>query len=122
MLESVVGKKVYSTWVDMLKKLVPRGRTHRISVVIAGMLQYANTIAYEKGNSNPEARKLLDLFDYAYDNYMRGDITEILSLTESLLEDAKVKFKRVISRGDVYSIAEEAVYQYLHWEDMPWES
>ena len=121
-IEAVVGTKIYSTWIDMLKKLVPHGRTHRISVVIASMLQYAHTIAYEKQNSSPEARKLLDMFDYAYDNYMEGNITEILSLTESLLKDANVKFKRVSSRGDVYSIAEEAVYHYLHWENMPWES
>ena len=38
------------------------------------------------------------------------------------LKDAKVKFKRTDRRGNRYSIAEEAVYQFFHWEDMPWES
>lgn len=122
MIEAVVGKKIYSTWMDMLKKLVPHGRTHRISVVVASMLQYAQQIANEKQKSNSKARKLFELFEAAYDNYIEEDIIDILSITESLLKDAKVKFKRVNSRGNCYSIAEEAVHQYLHWQDMPWES
>jgi hypothetical protein len=40
-LEDVVGEKVYNVWVDMLHELVPEGRTHRLSVVVAGMLEYA---------------------------------------------------------------------------------
>ena len=122
MIEAVVGKKIYSTWMDMLKKLVPHSRTHRISVVIASMLQYSQQVAYEKEKSNSQARKLSELFELAYDNYVEGDIKDILSITESLLKDAKVKFKRVNSRGNGYSIAEEAIHHYFHWEDMPWES
>jgi len=122
MIEAVVGKRIYGTWIDMLKKLAPHGRTHRISVVVAAMLQYAHQLAYEKEESNSNARKLSELFELAYDNYVEGDITDILSITEDLLKDARVKYKRVNSRGNSYSIAEEAVYQYLHWEDMPWES
>lgn len=122
MIEAVVGKKVYNTWIDMLKQLVPNGRTHRLSVVVASMLQYAQQIAFEKEKSSLKARKLSELFEAAYDNYVEGDITDILSITESLLKDAKVKFKRANSRGDGYSIAEDAVHHYLHWEDMPWEN
>ena len=44
-LEEVVGKETYALWVDMLRRLVPDGRTHRLSVVVAGMLQYAYLIA-----------------------------------------------------------------------------
>ena len=36
-LQDVVGKETYSVWVDMLRTLVPGGRTHRVSVVVAGM-------------------------------------------------------------------------------------
>ncbi len=122
MIEAVVGKKIYNTWIDMLKKLVPHGRTHRLSVVIASMLQYTQQVAYEKEKSNSKARKLSELFEVAYDNYVEGDITDILSVTETLLKDAKVKFKRANSRGHGYSIAEEAVHHYLHWDDMPWKS
>jgi len=45
----------------------------------------------------------------------------LLALIESLLTDAGVKYKRMSSRGQSYSIAEEAVQEFLRWEDMPWE-
>jgi hypothetical protein len=44
-LQDVVGENSYSVWVDMLRALVPDGRTHRLSVLLAGMLQYAHTLA-----------------------------------------------------------------------------
>lgn len=121
MIELVVGKKTYDVWTDMLKNMVPDGRTHRLSVLLGGMLVYAEQIAFKKSKSNSVARKLTLLFEEAYENYIEGDVKDLLDLAESLLKDAKVKYKRVSSRGDCYSIAEEAVYQYLHWEDMPWE-
>jgi hypothetical protein len=40
-LQAVVGKAAYAVWVDMLRELVPDGRTHRLPVVIAAMRQYA---------------------------------------------------------------------------------
>jgi hypothetical protein len=39
MVKSVVGTKAYNVWLDMLRCLVPHGRTHRLSVLVAGMLQ-----------------------------------------------------------------------------------
>ena len=47
-LKEIVGEKVYSVWLDMLRQLVPDGRTHRLAIAIASMLQYASEIAYEK--------------------------------------------------------------------------
>ncbi|MDH3443799.1 MAG: hypothetical protein OEN50_07750 [Deltaproteobacteria bacterium] len=38
---TVVGADTYAVWVCMLRELVPDGRTHRLSVILAGMLQYA---------------------------------------------------------------------------------
>ncbi|MCI0608598.1 MAG: hypothetical protein L0Z71_06005 [Anaerolineae bacterium] len=46
-LQAVVGEATYAVWVDMLRELVPDGRTHRLSVVVAGMLQYALAVAEE---------------------------------------------------------------------------
>ena len=122
MIEAVVGKEVYKVWIEMLNRLVPNGRTHRLSVLIGGMLQYAQEIAYEKSKTNSRARELYQSFESDFENYVDGNITELLALTESLLDDAKVTYKRISSRGSEYNIAEEAVYQFLHWEDMPWES
>jgi hypothetical protein len=47
-LSVVVGKETYTVWVNMLRELVPDGRTHRLSVVVASMLQYALTVADSK--------------------------------------------------------------------------
>lgn len=39
-LDAVVGPDTYSVWVNMLRALVPQGRTHRLAPLVAGMLQY----------------------------------------------------------------------------------
>lgn len=44
-----------------------------------------------------------------------------IKITEQLFKDAGVGFKRVNRKGQGYSIAEEAVYQFLNWDAMPWE-
>lgn len=48
MIKDVVGVKIYNVWIDMLKRLVPNGRTHRLSVVVGGMLQFTYEVASEK--------------------------------------------------------------------------
>ena len=53
-LEEVVGKETYALWVDMLRSLVPDGRTHRLSVLVAGMLQYAYLIATDNQDEEPK--------------------------------------------------------------------
>jgi hypothetical protein len=45
----------------------------------------------------------------------------ICCLAEQRFRDAGVKFHRVDSRGDPYSIAEDAASEFLRWDDMPWE-
>jgi len=40
-LQDVIVEETHSIWRHMLRALVPGGRTHRLSVVVAGMLQYA---------------------------------------------------------------------------------
>jgi ribosomal protein L22 len=121
MIKDVVGSKNYNVWVEMLKRLVPYGRTHRLSVVVAGMLQVAHNIALEKERPNAKAKKLLGIFESAYENDEESGIEPLLNVTEQLFRDAGVRFKRVNSKGKGYSIAEEAVDQFLNWEAMPWE-
>lgn len=121
MLKDVVGDSVYTTWLDMLKRLVPHGRTHRVSVILAGMLRYAQEVAYDNMKADGNAKRLALLFEEAEESYMDDDIKWLLLQATSLLKDARVRYKRKNSRGQSYSIAEEAVYEFLHWEDMPWE-
>ena len=122
MIKEVVGVKVYNVWLDMIRRLVPGGRTHRLSVVVAGMLQYALEISHEKEDSNAKAKKLAKLFESVCEYYDDGDIDPAIELAEDLFMDAGVNHERVSSRGESYSLAEEAVREFLAWGNMPWES
>jgi hypothetical protein len=122
MIKDVVGAKIYNVWIDMLKRLVPHGRTHRLSVVVGSMLQVASEIASEKAESNSKARKLYDYFQAAYECSDEEYVDEIIDITETLFKDAGVKYNRHSSRGESYNIAEEATHEFLRWENMPWES
>jgi len=122
MIRDVVGAKNYSVWIDMLKRLVPYGRTHRLSVVVAAILQITQEISHDKGSSNTKARRLSEIFENAYEQDEENGITPLLELTEQLFQDAGVHFKRINRKGKGYSIAQEAVYQFLNWDRMPWEA
>ena len=122
MIKDVVGSKNYSVWLEMLKRLVPYGRTHRLSVVVASMLQVAYEIAQEKEESNAKARQLSSIFESACEHDEENGIKPLLKITEQLFKDAGVGFKRVNRKGQGYSIAEEAIHQFLNWDAMPWEA
>jgi hypothetical protein len=121
MMKEVVGAKIYKVWLDMLKSLVPHGRTHRLSVMVAGMLQYAQEVAYKKAESNSKARKLAESFESAFESSDEEYLDKIIEIVENLFEDAGVRYKRKNRKGESYSIAEEAAYEFLNWENMPWE-
>jgi hypothetical protein len=122
MIKDVVGSKNYSVWLGMLKRLVPYGRTHRLSVVVASMLQVAYEIAQEREESNTKARQLSSIFESAFEHDEENGIEPLLKITEQIFKDAGVGFKRVNRKGSGYSIAEEAVFQFLNWDAMPWEA
>ena len=121
-LKGIVGDKVYSVWVDMLHRLVPDGRTHRLAPIIASMLQYASEVAYEKYGSDPEegsaAYSLIVSEEADYDEA----VDLLLPIVERLLKDSQVKSKRKSARGIEYSIAESAIQEFVNWYNMPWES
>ena len=100
-IKTVVGAKVYAVWLEMLRRLVPYGRTHRLSVLIASMLQVAVEIANEKEQSSAKARELVEAIELVFED--EDGEREILRMIEELFKDAGVKFKRVSSRGERYS-------------------
>lgn len=114
-LQRLVGKDVYATWVAMLKKLVPDSRTHRLSVLVAAMLQYAASLPVDE--DDPAAIALEDA--------SQGDPDEAFGLLKPMLErlfkEAGVKAKRTSSRGHRYSILEDSVEVFVSWYNMPWE-
>jgi len=72
-LQDVVGKEIYSVWVEMLRALVPGGRTHRLSVVVAGMLHYALEQAEMIKHKNEEEHSVaMSLIDAAEAGYPDG--------------------------------------------------
>ena len=58
-LQEVVGEEVYRTWVSMLRELVPDGRTHRLALLVAAMLQYALVMAQEKRDEEMDETSLI---------------------------------------------------------------
>lgn len=120
-LDQVVGEQVYSVWIDMLRRLVPEGRTHRLAPTIAAMLQYAAVLAFEKYGSDPDkatvAHILVSSDETGYDEAQEA----LLPVVRRLFKDAGVKYERTSASGGKYSVAEEAVREYINWFNMPWE-
>src|SRR5512136_817673 len=122
-LQDVVGPEIYAIWVDMLRRLVPEGRTHRLSVLVAGMLQYAYLIAAENQDDDVEGGSVAQALLDSGDGDDPEEVAEYLyDIVDQLFRDAKVKHKRTSARGEDYSIAESALEEYVSWFDMPWES
>lgn len=121
-LQDVVGKETYAVWVDMLRELVPEGRTHRLCVVVAGMLEYAIDKSVQIKNRNEEehsvAMSLIDTTDTGDPENIKELIHDVV---DGLFKDAGVQYKRVSKRGEHYSIADEIYNELSSWYDYPWD-
>lgn len=121
-LAAIVGPQTYAVWVEMLKALVPHGRTHRLSVVVAGMLQHATGVAYRSTRGKAPRGSVAASFLAASETADPGEIAaELGDVLERLFRDAKVPAERVNARGDPYSIIDSALEEFVAWENMPWE-
>jgi hypothetical protein len=121
-LKSLVGAKVYSVWTEMLEILVPDGRTHRLAPLVAGMLQYASAIAFEKyGDSPPEDSLAYSLLFVEEGEDSDDASATLLEAIDVMFRDANVGSQRVSSRGEEYSIAQAALAEFVNWHSMPWE-
>ena len=120
-LQDVVGKETYAVWVDMLRELVPDGRTHRLSVLLAGMFQYALAIAERLDEDELEedsvALSLIRAKEMGSDEIK----DELHDVVKRLFKDAGVTFDRVSKRGEPYSVADEAYNEFVIWYDYPWD-
>jgi hypothetical protein len=97
---SVVGADIYEAWVHMLRELVPDGRTHRLAVMVAGMLHYAIGIDASKSTKErPEGSLVLSLLE-ASDATDPSDVEDLIhDAVVQLFKDAKVRFERTNARG-----------------------
>ncbi len=119
-LKDCVDKKTYQVWVDMLKLLGPSGRTQRISVLVAGMLQYVYELHMKQTGKDEES----EIVEYMFSAFENGyeDTQELLfPLVKSLFSDAGLVWKKTDSKGQKYSVIEASIDQLFRWHDMPWE-
>lgn len=120
-IKGVVGSRVYGVWVDMLRELVPWGRTHRLAPMVVGMFQYASALAAKDKDVSNEGSVAWRLVA-ATETSDPEEVEELLlDLMQQLFKDAGVKSVRTNARGVPYGIAEDAIQEYVRWEDMPWE-
>jgi len=117
-LQDVVGKETYSVWVDMLRTLVPGGRTHRLSVVVAGMLQCALEVAESDAEEPSVAKSLTDSAETSDPDEIKAMLHDVVS---QLFKDAGVTYERTAKSGEHYSIADEVYDEFSRWFDYPWE-
>lgn len=119
---SVVGADTYQVWVRMLRSLVPEGRTHRLAVMLASMLQYAADTAAAKGDKEEDEGSLAASLLEATEASDPSEVKDLIhDAVVRLFNDAKVRFERTSARGERYSLAEDAYAEFIHWYDMPWE-
>jgi len=119
---AVVGADTYAVWVRMLRELVPDGRTHRLSVMLAGMLHYDAALATANQDEAEDEHSLAASLIEATEASDPSEVKDLIhDAVVQLFKDAKVRFERASARGAKYSLAEEACEEFIHWYDMPWE-
>jgi hypothetical protein len=106
----------------MLRELIPEGRTHRLSVLIAGMLQYAFEVANKIENRNEEEHSVAIALIDAAEEANPDNIKELIhDVVTRLFDDAGVEYERISKRGERYSIAYESYIEFARWFDYPWD-
>lgn len=120
-LREIVGDAVYDVWVAMLSELVPDGRTHRLSVLVASMLSYASSAAWSDEGDIDEDSPAYPFLAVSEGVDDEGAYRLLKPMLVRLFKDAGVKHGRVSSRGQRYSIIEDAVIEFFRWYDYPWE-
>ncbi len=120
-LREIVGQDVYDVWVTMLKELVPGGRTHRLSVLVASMLAYASSVASSTRDTDDEDDPAYPLLAESQGMDDEEALRLLKPMLTQLFRDARVKYERTSSRGEQYSVLWEAVIAFCRWYNYPWE-
>jgi hypothetical protein len=118
----VVGARTYAVWLETLSLLVPDGRTHRLSIVVAAMLRHAVEAASARPGAGAPERSVAAALRRAAEEVDPDRVAhEIGDLLDRLFHDARVTARRVNARGDEYSILDGAIQEFASWYAMPWE-
>jgi hypothetical protein len=120
--KEIVGAQSYAAFLRLLTTIGPDARTHRISMVIAAMLQFARSLLPADCEDGTLAHALMVLEEEPYlatgesEEYMK-----VFDLIDALCTEAGMRNLRQSYKGEAYSIAESAVAEYTQWHNMPWE-
>jgi hypothetical protein len=120
--KEIIGAQAYKTFLKMLTEIGPDARTHRISVVIGAMLQFARNMLPADCDEGTLDQALITLGDEPYlDGEESDEYDMVFDLIDELCEEVGMRNLRESSRGESYSIAENAIAEYTGWYNMPWE-
>lgn len=121
-LKDIIGNEQYSSFLELLKEIGPDARTHRISVVIASILRFAVNKLPPDCDEGTLSQALIILDEEPYLADEQPDEYELVySVIGSICTEAGMQNERQSSRGDGYSIADNAIMEYTAWYNMPWE-
>jgi len=120
--KNIIGAQPYSAFLHMLKSIGPDARTHRISVVIAAMLQYALSKLPPDCEDGTLTQALVTMAEEPY-RAAEGskEYKLVFDFIDELCREARMRNMRESARGESYSIAENAIAEYAAWYNMPWE-
>ena len=120
--KEIVGAQSYATFLSLLTEIGPDSRTHRISVVIAAMLQFARSLLPADCEDGTLAQAIVTLEEEPYMVDEESEAYEmVIDLIDELCDEAGMRNLRESSRGESYSIADNAIAEYTGWYNMPWE-
>ncbi len=118
----IIGPKSYSTLLQILKEIGPNARTHRISIVIAAILRFAVSRLPADCEEGTLEEALLALDEEpSLVSEKSAEYELVCGLIDELCREAGMRNQRESSRGESYSIAENAIAEYTAWYNMPWE-
>ena len=120
--KEIIGEQELRSFLTFLKAIGPDARTHRISVVIASILRFAvNQLPdHCEDGSLAQALTLIDQEPYLV-NENSEECELIFDFIDCLCKEAGMLNERTSARGDGYSVAENALFEYASWYNMPWE-
>lgn len=120
--KDIIGAQSYETFLHMLKAIGPDARTHRISVVIAAMLQYALSKLPSDCEEGTLSQALVTLAEEPYGAAEGSEEYKLVfDFIDELCREAGMRNLRESARGESYSIAENSIAEYTAWYNMPWE-
>jgi hypothetical protein len=121
--ERIVGEQACSVFLKVLSDIGPTARTHRISVVIAGMLRHALHRVCDEPPEGSLAEALWAVDEEPHLAYQKSPQSKrLLELIDRLCEEAGMVNEREDYRGHSYSIGENVLAEYDRWYSMPWEA